>query len=246
VLTYIGFDGISTLSEEAENPRRNILLATVFTCVVIGLLSAVEVYAAQLLWPASEPFPNVDTGFVFAAARAWKPMFAIVGFTLLVANFGSGMGAQLGAARLLYGMGRSKALPQKFFGAVDPKRHVPRNNVIFVGAVALAGALLVSIGVFSFGLGAEMLNFGALIAFMGVNAAAFMRYFVREQQKKFWNFLPPVLGFFICLLLWLNLSRPAIIGGVIWMAVGIAFGAWKTRGFRGDLVDFELPPEETA
>ena len=53
VLTYIGFDGISTLSEEAENPRRNILLATVLTCVVIGILSALEVYAAQLVWPAS-------------------------------------------------------------------------------------------------------------------------------------------------------------------------------------------------
>ena len=38
VLTYIGFDGISTLSEEAENPRRNILLATVLTCLVIGIL----------------------------------------------------------------------------------------------------------------------------------------------------------------------------------------------------------------
>ena len=52
VLTYIGFDGISTLSEEAENPRRNILLATVLTCLVIGILSAVEVYAGQLIWPA--------------------------------------------------------------------------------------------------------------------------------------------------------------------------------------------------
>src|SRR5882757_5871052 len=108
VLTYIGFDGISTLSEEAENPRRNILLATVFTCVVIGILSALEVYAAQLVWPASQPFPNVDTAFTFVAGRAWKPLFAILGFTLLVANFGSGMGAQIGAARLLYGMGRSK------------------------------------------------------------------------------------------------------------------------------------------
>jgi putrescine importer len=239
VLTYIGFDGISTLSEEAENPRRNILLATVFTCFVIGILSAFEVYGAQLVWPASQPFPDIDTAFTFVARRAWTPMFGILGFTLLVANFGSGMGAQLGAARLLYGMGRSKALPQSFFGAVDPKRHVPRNNVIFVGVIALIGAFIVS-----YGLGAEMLNFGALIAFMGVNLAAFVRYFVRGAEKKLTNFVPPLAGFFICLLLWLNLSRPAKIVGAIWMAVGIIFGAVKTRGFRGNLIDFELPPEE--
>jgi putrescine importer len=241
VLTYIGFDGISTLSEEVENPRRNILLATVSTCVVIGILSAFQVYAAQLIWPASEAFPNVDTGFVFAAGRAWAPLFGIVGGTLLVANMGSGMGAQLGAARLLYGMGRSNALPRGFFGVVDPKRHVPRNNVLFVGVVALIGAF-----VLNFGLGAEMLNFGALIAFMGVNAAAFIRYWLRAEEKKMGNLLPPILGFVICLLLWLNLSRTAMLAGGAWMLVGIAFGAWKTRGFRGDLVDFELPPEEAA
>jgi putrescine importer len=239
VLTYIGFDGISTLSEEAENPRRNILLATVLTCLVIGILSAFEVYAAQLIWPASQPFPDVDTAAVHAAARAWKPMFAIMGFTLLVANFGSGLGSQIGAARLLYGMGRSNALPSSFFGVVDPKHRVPRNNVLFVGAIALIGAFLMS-----YGLGAEMLNFGALIAFMGVNAAAFMRYYVREPQKKLSNLLPPLLGFVICLLLWLNLSTPAKIAGGVWMIVGIAVGAWKTQGFRGDLVNFDLPAEE--
>src|SRR3989475_2350282 len=278
VLSYIGFDGISTLSEEAENPRRNILLATVLTCLVIGILSAVEVYAAQLIWPASEPFPNTDTAFTYVAGRAWKPLFAVVGFTLLVANFGSGMGAQLGAARLLYGMGRSKALPEKFFGAVDPKRRVPRNNVVFVGLIALAGALLVSYGIFSYGLGAEMLNFGALIAFMGVNLAAFFRYHVREsggspvlpllitglvialvllphQSLVLWGvagvglailalWTPPLAGFTICFFLWKNLSWKAWIVGGIWMIVGITFGAIKTRGFRGNLIDFELPQEE--
>src|SRR5262249_32626481 len=185
VLSYIGFDGISTLSEEAENPRRNILLATVLTCLVIGILSAFEVYGAQLLWPASQPFPNSDTAFTYVAGRAWAPLFAIVGFTLLVANFGSGMGAQIGAARLLYGMGRSKALPQSFFGVVDPKRHVPRNNVVFVGLIALVGAFIIN-----YGLGAEMLNFGALIAFMGVNLAAFVRYHVRESGS---SPIPPLL-----------------------------------------------------
>ena len=253
VLSYIGFDGISTLSEEVENPRRNILLATVLTCLVIGILSAMQVYAAQLIWPASQPFPNEDTAFVSVAQRAWPPLFAIVGFTLLVANFGSGMGAQIGAARLLYGMGRSNALPKSFFGAVDRRYHVPRNNVIFVGLIALAGALLVMVptqkqtvcgsSIFCYGLGAEMLNFGALIAFMGVNAASFVHYFLRQNEKKLTNLLPPVLGFLICLGLWLGLSKPAKIAGVIWMSVGIAFGAWKTKGFRGSLIDFELPEE---
>src|SRR6266496_5374869 len=86
VLTYIGFDGISTLSEEAENPRRNILLATVLTCLVIGLLSALEVYLAQLVWPASQPFTDVDTAFVHVAGRvtgAW--FFVVMNLTLLVA-----------------------------------------------------------------------------------------------------------------------------------------------------------------
>jgi amino acid transporter len=248
VLTYIGFDGISTLSEEAENPRRNILLATVLTCLAIGILSAVEVYAAQLIWPASEPYPNLDTAFTFVAGRAWQPLFAVVGFTLVVANFGSGMGAQLGAARLLYGMGRSSALPKSFFGAVEPKRHVPRNNVLFVGALALAGAFIlpaVAGEATGYELGANLLNFGALIAFMGVNAAAFTRYYLRADRKNLANLLPPLLGFVICFLLWWNLSIKARIFGAIWMAVGIGFGAWKTRGFRSDLVNFDLPPEES-
>ena len=159
----------------------------------------------------------------------------MVGVTLLVANIGSGTGAHLGAARLLYGMGRSNALPAKFFGYIDPQRHVPRNNVIFVGVIALVGSWLVT-----YSLGAEMLNFGALIAFMGVNLAAFTRYFVRGAEKKVTHLLPPLLGFAICLLLWLNLSLPAKIAGGVWLAAGLIYGAIKTRGFRSDLVNFEI------
>ncbi len=268
VLTYIGFDGISTLSEEAENPRRNILLATVYTCVLIGVLSAVEVYVAQLIWPAREAFPDINTAYSYVAGRAWKPLFPIVGFTLLLANFGSGFGAQIGAARLLFGMGRSNALPKSFFGKIDAKSHVPRNSVIFVGVVALLGAFLLEFvagfktyalnntaltwetfkrimnGGEAYGLGAEMLNFGALIAFMGVNVAAFLHYYVRSKEKKIGNFLPPILGFLICLGLWVNLSKAAWIVGSIWMAAGIFFGAIRTKGFRANLIDFELPPED--
>jgi amino acid transporter len=238
VLTYIGFDGISTLSEEAENPRRNIMLATVLTCVVIGALSAAEVYIAQLVWPASQAFPNENTAYVFDAARTWAPLFGIVGVTLIVANFGSGLGAQIGAARLLFGMGRSEALPKSFFGAIDAKHRVPRNNVLFVGAIALVGSFLLT-----YDLGLNMLNFGALIAFMGVNAAAFLRYYWRAEEKKLGNLIPPIFGFIICFLLWLNLSHPAMKIGSVWMAVGIAFGIWRTKGFTKQL-SFEVPPED--
>jgi amino acid transporter len=242
VLTYIGFDGISTLSEEAKNPRRDILLATVLTCLAIGVLSLFQVYLAELIWPAKQGYPDVDTAFVHVAGRAggaW--FFGLINLTLLTANIGSGMGAHLGAARLLYGMGRSNALPRKFFAAVDPKRHIPRNNVIFVGVVALVGAFLIT-----YGLGAEMLNFGALIAFMGVNLAAFMRYFVRERQRTLGNLVPPLLGFAVCFLLWINLSTPAKLWGGLWLAAGLIFATIKTRGFRGELLDFEIPPEEPA
>ncbi|MGB8479581.1 MAG: APC family permease [Acidobacteriaceae bacterium] len=241
VLTYIGFDGISTLSEEVENPKRNILLATVLTCVVVGVLSALEVYVAQLAWPASQPFSDVDTAFVQVAGRvagAW--FFIVMNLTLLVACMGSGMAAQLGAARLLFGMGRSNALPRSFFGVLDAKHHIPRNNVIFVGAAALLGAFLLS-----YSSGAEMLNFGALIAFIGVNAASLLHYYVRSSQKRLRDLFPPLLGGVICFVLWLNLSRTALIAGVIWMVAGTCFCAWRTRGFRTELVTFDVPSDIT-
>jgi putrescine importer len=239
VLTYIGFDGISTLSEEAENPRRNILLATVLVCLITGVLASVEVYAAQLVWPSSQPFPDVDTAYVSVAGRAaghW--LFSLINMTLLVATVGSGMGSQLGAARLLYGMGRGNALPKAFFGAIEPKRRIPRNNVLFVGCFALIGTFFLT-----FERAAELLNFGALLAFMGVNAASFTRYFLRERKRDLSNFLVPLCGFAVCLLLWLNLSRPAKIAGVIWMAAGIAYGAIRTRGFKAELVTFDAPDD---
>jgi amino acid transporter len=181
----------------------------------------------------------VDTAYVAVAGRAaghW--LFSLINITLLVATVGSGMGSQLGAARLLYGMGRGNAIPKSFFGAIEPKRRIPRNNVLFVGVFALIGTTFLT-----FERAAELLNFGALLAFMGVNAASFTRYFLRERKRDLSNFLVPILGFTVCLLLWLNLSRPAKIAGVVWMALGIGYGAIRTRGFKAELVSFEIPED---
>lgn len=247
VLTYIGFDGISTLSEEVENPKRNIFLATVLVCVITGFLAAAEVYGAQLLsfhrfgtdFGVFSQFGDENVFSHVAGIAGGVLMTKLISVILLIATIGSGMGSQLGAARLLYGMGRSNAIPKKFFGAIHPRTRVPANNVVFVGVIALIGAFLIS-----YDNGAELLNFGALIAFMGVNLAALTHYYIRGEDRTLGQLIPPVLGFLICFFIWIHLSNLAKIVGSIWMISGIAYGAWKTRGFREDLVNFDIPPEE--
>jgi amino acid transporter len=250
VLTYIGFDAISTFSEEVRNPRRNILLATVLVCLITGLLSGLEVYAAQLIW-GSKPFASdsVESAFAIVSGKAggmW--LFQIVNFTLLIANMGSGMGSQMAAGRLLYGMGRGNALPKAFFGAIEPKRRIPRNNILAVGAFALVGAGLLEffsdrLGGGAYEIGAQCLNFGAFIAFMGVNGAAFLHHLRNQKGQYLSGLLSPALGFFICAFIWFNLSTPAKILGAVWMVVGIIYGAIRTKGFRSELVTFEVPSD---
>jgi len=230
-LTYIGFDGISTLSEEVKNPRRNILLATVLVCLFTGIIASVEVYVSQLVWGNWGDFPDTDTAFVFVARKAGgDTLFHIINISLLASSMGAGIGSMLGAARLLYGMGREDALPKKFFGVVHPKRSIPRNNVLFVGATTLVGVF-----VLSYQLTAEMLNFGAFIAFMGVNLSVFIHFFIKEKRKKFINVVPPLLGFLFCFMIWINLSIQAQIAGSIWILTGMIVGFIKTNGFRKNI-----------
>lgn len=239
VLAYIGFDGISTLSEEVHNPRRNILIASVLVCIITGTLASIQVYTAQLVWPGTS-FPDQDTAFCYVAGKAggiW--LFHAVNFALLIASIGSGAGAHLGAGRLLYGMGRDNAIPKKFFAYVNPKTRIPSNNIILVGVLVLGGVFILT-----YPLGAQLLNFGALIAFMGVNVSSFVHYFLNNKHKTFVNFIVPVLGFSICLYLWFSLGIKAKIIGFSWLTIGFLYGAYRTSWFRKPLQFAELNNDE--
>ena len=224
-LTYIGFDSISTLSEEVVNPQKNILRATVLTCLATGVFSAIEVYAGQLVWPDYGHYPDVDTAYSFVAGRAGGViLFHIVNGTLLVATIGSGMGSQLGAARLLFGMGRDNALPARFFAHIHARTKIPDYNVMFSGAIALIGALFIS-----YQLGAELLNFGAFLAFTLVNAATFMHYFVKGRNRH-WSYLVlPLAGCAVCLYIWASLRWQARLVGCVWLALGALYALVRRR-----------------
>jgi amino acid transporter len=225
VLTYIGFDGISTLSDEARDAKRMIPRAIVLTCLVTGMLAVLEVYIAQLVWPRTLAFPDLDTAYVSVAQRVGGPiLFVLINGALLVATIGSGMASQLGAARLLYAMGKDGALPRRFFGALQPDRLVPQNNVLLIGAIVLAGALTMS-----YQFGAELLNYGALLAFMGVNISSAVLAWRSGRSTQWVPILLSLCGFVVCLFLWLNLGAIARWGGTVWALIGIVLWLFRRR-----------------
>lgn len=242
-LTYIGFDGLTTLSEEVKNPKRNVMLAAVLTCLITGVWSGAQIYLAQLSWPdwasytqglTTEAARNgaLDTAIMTVAHRVGGPLLdASLSIILLIGSIGSGVAGQLGASRLLYGMGRDSVIPKKFFGHLDKTNSGPNYNVMFVGVLALLGAFLLN-----YEECARLINFGAFFAFMGVNIAAIREYYFKTSDKKFksflLNFLPPAIGFIICLIIWLNLPAKTFIIGGSWMLAGIIYLAISTRGFR--------------
>ena len=239
-ITYIGFDGITTLAEDVENPKRNVLLAVVLVCVFTGLFSGLQIYLAQRVWPDWQSFSNIETAFMDVTRRVGGLiLFQSLAFILILANVGAGLSAQVGAARLLFGMGRDNVLPRRFFAYLDPKKNSPTFNILLIGVLAFTGALLLN-----YEIGVECLNFGAFLAFMGVNLATISQFYVKAQPGRKRRFVVdaalPGLGFLICLGIWLSLPTPAKIIGGSWLALGIIYDAIKTRGFRTKplMVDF--------
>jgi putrescine importer len=227
-LTYIGFDGVTTLSEEVENPRRNILLATVYVCLFTGLFSALQVYLAQRVWPDFHTFANLETAFVDVSRLVGgKVLFQGMALTLILASFGSGVSGQAGASRLLFGMGRTGALPRGIFGHLEPSRKVPIYNVLAIGVVTALGSLY-----FNFETAAELLNFGALLAFMGVNVAAVRRFYLAPQagndRRVMRDCVLPAAGALFCFWIWISLPSLAKMAGVVWLALGIVYAVAMT------------------
>jgi putrescine importer len=250
-LTYIGFDGISTLSEEVKNPRRNVMVGMVLTCLITGVWSGAQIYLAQLSWPDWASFTlgltdeatrnnALDTAIMTVAERIGGPLLdGLLSFILLLGSIGSGAAGQLGASRLLFGMGRDGVLPKKIFGHLDTKYSSPNFNIIIIGGLTLLGALMLN-----YAEAARLINFGAFFAFMGVNIASICEYFFKTKEKSIKgfliDFLPASIGFLFCLIIWLNLPLKTFLIGGSWMMVGIIYLAVRTKGFREStiMIDF--------
>ena len=238
-LTYIGFDGVTTLAEDVENPKRNVLLATVLVCLFTGVFSVLEIYLGQRIWPDYRTFPNAETAFWDVCRRVGGvALFGGITAVTLIACFGSALTGTLAAARLLFGMGRDAVLPRTFFAHLNQNK-IPTYNIYLIGVVAFIASLLID-----FERAAELLNFGAFLAFMGVNLAVFRQFYIvgiEGRRKRFVSDgLIPILGFLFCFWIWSNLPNMAKMVGGFWLMIGLSYAAIRTRGFREKpvIIDF--------
>jgi putrescine importer len=235
-LTYIGFDGITTLSEDVENPKRNVLLATVLVCVLTGLLSGAEVYLGQRIWPDWHLFPNLETAFIDVCHKIGGGVLAqSMASILLLAALGSALTGGLGAARLLFGMGRDGVLPRRFFAHVNQETNTPSFNILLIGGVAYVGAVSLNMIGNAYEHAGELLNFGAFLAFMGVNLSAFWHFALLRKagsRRVLADIVLPLIGFVFCGSIWLNLNVVAKIVGGAWFVIGLTYLAITTRMFK--------------
>lgn len=229
-LSFLGFDAVSTLSEEAKDAKHTVPRAIIIATVTGGLIYIALSFLAQLVYP-SNTFTDVDSGALDVMAAAGGEFLTIFFTAAYVAGAcGSALTSQASVSRILYAMGRDGVLPKTFFGRLSPRFHTPVLATVSVGVVSLL-AVVVDLGFIS-----EMVSFGALIAFSAVNLSVIKHFFIdgkRRGGSAVFSFIVlPGIGFSLTLWLWTSLSPRTLLIGAIWLALGVAYLAFVTRGFR--------------
>lgn len=231
-LSFLGFDAVSTLAEDTRDPEKDIGSATVWVCLIQTVFCVLISYLAAVVWPASRPFPDVETAILdVSSAVGGQAMFTFTSAVLLVAAVASSVTSQAGASRLLYGMGRDGILPRRLFGYLDPKRATPTRSIYFMGGLTVAGSLILN-----FQTVVELVSFGAFTSFILVNLSVIRHYYLRLGERTgvglLRNLIFPAGGVVVCALVWLNLGERAKTVGFTWLFLGILYLAALTRGFR--------------
>ncbi|GKX54383.1 amino acid permease-associated protein [Leminorella grimontii] len=230
--SFLGFDAVSTLSEETPDPKRVIPRAIFLTALYGGIIFVAVSYFIQLYFPDLTLINDPDNATPEIALYVGGKLFqSVLLCCTVVGAVASGLASHASIARLLYVMGRDNVLPEKVFGYVHPKWKTPVSNILIVGVIALLALFLDLESAIS------LINFGALVAFSFVNISVFWFFFIRQKRNKtakdVFSFLVlPLLGALMIVILWLNLEADSLRLGLVWGGLGILYLAFITRGFR--------------
>ncbi|HEU4807355.1 MAG TPA: amino acid permease [Homoserinimonas sp.] len=237
-LSFLGFDSVSTLAEETRDPKKVVPKAIMLTTVSAGILFVALSYVGHLVLP-THAFTNVDSAALDVMAIAGGQFLAAFFTAAYVAGcIGSALASQASVSRILYAMGRDNVLPSGFFGRINQRFGTPVLAILTVSVISLL-ALVIDLGLL-----AEMISFGALIAFSVVNLSVVKHYFMGENLRKgadlVNHLIVPLIGFALVIWLWTSLSSRTLVVGLIWLAVGFVYLLVITRGFRRPTPMLEL------
>lgn len=222
VLSFLGFDGIATLSEEAKGGRRSTGIAMVAALLLVAAFFVTQTWLAAMLVPQGTTFSDDEVNNAFfglvesISSHGWQVAFLVM--NALAVGLANAVAAQSATSRLLFSMSRDGRLPG-FLSHVNSRTRVPERAILLVGGLTLV------LGLFFVGQIAtisSLVNFGALTAFLLLHVSVVAWYVVRSGSHSwFLHLVSPVLGFaVIAYVLW-NADANAKIGGLVWLAIGV-------------------------
>jgi len=235
VLSFLGFDAISTLAEEAKGGARDVGRATFLSLILSAVLFVVEVYLSGLFVLGHPPFTRGDD-----AATAFQVISRILGgepYRLFVVVAGSASSlaaavvAQAATARILYGMARDRQLP-RVLAHVSGDHHIPDRAVMLISVVTLGTSLFFQDRLQEL---TALVTCGAMLGFLALHASVVIHF--RAGTRGGGNFArhlaAPVVGSaIIAYVLW-NAEPAAKIGAAAWLVLGLLIVAFqKLRGRR--------------
>lgn len=234
-LNFLGFDGISTLAEETNEPQKNIGRGILIALGLIIVCFVAQTYIASLVQPDWQSWSpeHAENAWFYGCEMIGGELFRNIMLIINIVAIGIAniMNAQLAASRLLYSMGRDAVIP-RIFGKVHPKYQTPWVGALFIGAVALVLSLVLTMADL-----ATLVNFGALASFIMLNFAVFWYFFIKEKKRySFGNIVKylicPWLGILILGYVFTGFDVMTYALGVTWFVIGFIICAVKSKGFK--------------
>ncbi|SFS62407.1 APC family permease [Paenibacillus sp. BC26] len=226
--SFLGFDSITTMSEETKNASKTIPRAIAIIIGIAIVLYVVPSYLTQLTFPNPIPFANIDSaGLEIVKMVGGAMLGSVFIIVLLFAIFTQGISSVSSVSRLLFVMGRESILPERIFAYVHPKLKTPAVNILIVGMVSML-ALVIRLDT-----AIKFVNFGALTAFFFVNISVICHYYMKQRKRTVKGTLAylvlPGTGACVIGYLFLLLSKDALIMGLIWLILGVLYQAYRNQ-----------------
>ena len=236
--SYLGFDAVSTLTEETRDSIRVVPIAIVLVTLIGGVLFVGSAYFVQIAHPGAS-FGDPEAAAYEIARNIGGDTFVMIFVVgLVIGQFSSGIAAQTSASRLLYALGRDNVLPERVFGHLSARFGTPTYSIGLCAVIALLALRLDVTTSTSF------INFGAFLTFILVNLSVVLHYWRSEGRRglsaaiKF--LICPVFGIAADTALMVSLDGKALILGISWLLLGFAYLSYLTGGFRRPPPELDL------